>query len=69
VIAIAVLVSYLHFVKILNEQVRDSLMKYFSECGQKIASIFSKATIGKYIKRVIGGTFIGAGVSLAVNNR
>jgi len=37
--------------------------------GQKIVSLFSKATIGKYIKRVIGGTFIGAGIGLAVSNK
>ncbi len=37
--------------------------------GQKIASLFSKAAFGKYVKRIIGGTFIGAGVSLAVSNR
>ncbi|MCP4128004.1 MAG: LysE family translocator [Gammaproteobacteria bacterium] len=37
--------------------------------GQKIASLLSKATVGRYIKGVIGGTFIGAGVSLAVSNR
>ena len=36
--------------------------------GQKIVSLFSKATVGKYIKRVIGGTFIGAGIGLAVCN-
>ncbi len=37
--------------------------------GQKIASLFSKAAVGRYIKGVIGGTFIGAGISLAVSNR
>jgi homoserine/homoserine lactone efflux protein len=37
--------------------------------GQKIVSLFSKATVGKYIKRVIGGTFIGAGIGLAVSNK
>ncbi len=41
----------------------------YAVSGQKIAAIFSKATFGKYIKRVIGGTFIGAGVSLAVSNK
>jgi len=37
--------------------------------GQKIVSLFSKATVGKYIKKVIGGTFIGAGIGLAVSNK
>ena len=37
--------------------------------GQKIVSLFSKASVGKYIKRVIGGTFIGAGIGLAVSNK
>lgn len=37
--------------------------------GQKIISLFSKATIWKYLKRVIGGTFIGAGLALAVSNK
>ncbi len=37
--------------------------------GQKIVSLFSKATVWKYIKRVIGGTFIGAGIGLATSNK
>lgn len=37
--------------------------------GQKIVSLFSNTTIEKYIKRVIGGTFIGAGIGLAVSNK
>lgn len=37
--------------------------------GQKIISIFSSKTSGKYIKRVIGTSFIGAGIGLAVSNR
>ncbi len=37
--------------------------------GQKIVSLFSQATVGKYIQRVIGSTFIGAGIGLAVSNR
>ena len=36
--------------------------------GQKIVSLFSKAKVGKYVKRVIGGTFIGAGIGLAASN-
>lgn len=37
--------------------------------GQKIVALFAKATIGKYINKVIGGTFIGAGIGLALSNR
>ena len=37
--------------------------------GQKIVSLFSKATVGKYVKKVIGGTFIGTGISLAASNK
>jgi homoserine/homoserine lactone efflux protein len=37
--------------------------------GQNIVALFSKASIGKYINRMIGGTFIGAGIGLAVSNR
>lgn len=37
--------------------------------GQKIMSIFSKDTIGRYINKLIGGTFIGAGIVLATSNK
>ena len=37
--------------------------------GQKIVSLFSSATIGKQINKVIGSTFISAGIGLAVSNR
>ncbi|MBW2565240.1 MAG: LysE family translocator [Deltaproteobacteria bacterium] len=37
--------------------------------GSRIVSLFSNASVGKYIKRIIGGTFIGAGVGLAVSNK
>ena len=37
--------------------------------GQKVVSLFSEATVGKYVKRVIGGTFIGAGIGLAASNK
>lgn len=37
--------------------------------GQKLVFLFSQATIGKYINRIIGGTFVGAGISLAVSNK
>ncbi|MBN1436956.1 MAG: LysE family translocator [Sedimentisphaerales bacterium] len=41
----------------------------YAICGQKLVFLFSQATIGKYINRVIGGTFVGAGVGLAVSNK
>ena len=37
--------------------------------GQKMVSLFSKATVGKYINKIIGGTFIGAGIGLATSNK
>ena len=37
--------------------------------GQKVVSLFSKASVGRYLKRIIGGTFIGAGIGLAVSNK
>lgn len=37
--------------------------------GQKIVTLFSSAAVGKYIKRVIGGTFIAAGIGLAASRR
>ncbi len=37
--------------------------------GQKIVALFTKATIGKYINKVVGGTFVGAGIGLALSNR
>lgn len=46
-----------------------SCFMLYALSGQKIVSLFSSATIGKFINRVIGGTFIGAGVGLAVGNR
>jgi homoserine/homoserine lactone efflux protein len=37
--------------------------------GQKIVSLFSEVTVGKYVRRIIGGTFIGAGIGLAANHK
>jgi homoserine/homoserine lactone efflux protein len=37
--------------------------------GQKIISLFSKAAIGKFVQRLVGGTFICAGIGLAVSNK
>ena len=41
----------------------------YAIAGSKIVSLFSSASVGKYIQRIIGGTFIGAGISLAVSNK
>ena len=41
----------------------------YAIAGSKIVSLFSSASVGKYIKIIIGGTFIGAGVGLAVSNK
>ncbi len=41
----------------------------YAVAGSKIVSVFSSTSVGKYIKRIIGGTFIGAGVGLAASNK
>lgn len=46
-----------------------SCFMIYAICGQKIVSLFSKAAIGKYINRVVGSTFIGAGIGLAASNK
>lgn len=37
--------------------------------GEKIMTLFSKATVGRYINKIIGCTFIGAGIGLASSNK
>jgi threonine/homoserine/homoserine lactone efflux protein len=46
-----------------------SCFMLYAISGQKIVCLFSKATVGKYINRIIGTTFIGAGIGLAVGNK
>ncbi len=41
----------------------------YAMAGSRIMSVFLAASIGKYIQRIIGGTFIGAGIGLAASNR
>lgn len=41
----------------------------YAICGQKIVTIFLKYTIGNYVKKMIGCTFIGAGIGLAINRK
>jgi len=37
--------------------------------GQKIVTLFSRATIGKYINKMIGGILIAAGIGLAASHK
>ena len=46
-----------------------SCFMLYAISGQKMIFLFSKASIGKYINRVIGGTFIGAGIGLAAGSK
>ena len=41
----------------------------YAIAGSKIVSVFSSTSVGKYIKRIIGVTFIGVGVGLAASNK
>lgn len=41
----------------------------YAVSGQKIVSLFKKNIVGKYVKRIIGGTFIGAGIGLAASHK
>ncbi len=45
-----------------------SCFMFYAVSGRKMVSLFSKAGPGKYLKKVIGGSFIGAGVGLAASN-
>jgi homoserine/homoserine lactone efflux protein len=46
-----------------------SCFMLYAISGQKIVFLFSKESIGKYINKIIGGTFISAGIGLAVSNK
>lgn len=46
-----------------------SCFMIYAISGEKLVSVFSSASVGKYINKIIGGTFIGAGLSLAVSNK
>ena len=37
--------------------------------GQKVVSLFSEASVGKYLNKIIGGTFIGAGIGVAASHK
>ncbi len=46
-----------------------SCFMVYAISGQRIVALFSEATVGKYINKIIGGTFIGAGIGLAASNK
>jgi threonine/homoserine/homoserine lactone efflux protein len=46
-----------------------SCFMLYAISGQKVVFLFSKAAVGKYINRIIGTTFIGAGIGLAAGNK
>ncbi|MCB2184216.1 MAG: LysE family translocator [Desulfobulbaceae bacterium] len=46
-----------------------SCFMIYAFSGQKIVFLFSKAALARYIRRIIGGTFIGAGIGLAASNK
>ena len=46
-----------------------SCFMLYAVSGQKIVSLFSNASIGRYINKVIGGTFVAAGIGLATSNK
>lgn len=46
-----------------------SCFMLYAISGQKIVFLFSKAAVGKYLNRIIGGTFIGAGIGLAAGSK
>ncbi|MCK4838960.1 MAG: LysE family translocator [Desulfobulbaceae bacterium] len=46
-----------------------SCFMLYAISGQKIVFLFSNAAVGKYINRIIGTTFIGAGIGLVAGNK
>lgn len=37
--------------------------------GQQIVTLFSRSAVGKYVNKIMGGSFIASGVGLAVSNK
>lgn len=37
----------------------------YAVCGSRLIRIFQKGAVGRYVNKIIGGTFIGAGIGLA----
>jgi len=54
---------------VLGSFIAFSCFMLYAISGQKIVHLFAKKNIGKRINRVIGGTFIGAGIALATGNK
>ncbi|MDC7124823.1 MAG: LysE family translocator [Spirochaetales bacterium] len=46
-----------------------SCFMIYAAGGQNILSIFLKTSVGKHLNKIIAGTFIGAGIGLAVSNK
>ncbi len=46
-----------------------SCFMVYATAGQKIMTLFSKTSVKRYINKIIGGTFIAAGIGLAASNR
>lgn len=40
----------------------------YAAMGQKLMRILSKSSVSRYFKRILGGTFIGSGVALALSS-
>jgi threonine/homoserine/homoserine lactone efflux protein len=53
----------------LGALIAFSCFMIYAICGQRIVFLFSRATVGRYINRIIGGTFIGVGMGLATGNK
>jgi homoserine/homoserine lactone efflux protein len=41
----------------------------YAMSGQKVVSLFSRANVGKYLKPIVGSTFVGVGIGLAASNK
>ncbi len=46
-----------------------SCFMLYAVSGQKIVNLFSKASVGQYINKAIGSSFIAAGIGLAASNK
>lgn len=46
-----------------------SCFMIYAISGQKVVFLFSKATVGRFINKIIGCTFIGAGIGLAAGGK
>lgn len=65
----AAFLSQLFILLIICALVTFTCFMMYASCGQKLVTLFSGASIGRYVKKVIGTAFIGAGISLAMSKR